>query len=204
MYSPDYDEKDSSCPEVLCAENISESGLLSGWRLILTAWSRQFSCLGFTFSSCCTTLHSTERVWGGGPLEKAKILLFASFETVRSAKISISTSRGLTSGGTCSFLRKNLLNHCIQIERKTWKYDLKMSFEHQHHILTSFSDCSCNRKMGLGGGGEGLQLYWFFENIANSRNWTVSLRHLQSKLPNQTDTGRPGHFYEFQRSNIVR
>ncbi len=49
---------------------------------------------------------------------KAKLLLFASFEMVRWAKISISTARGSTSGSTRSFLRKNLLNYCIQLVRK--------------------------------------------------------------------------------------
>ncbi len=71
VYSPDYDEKDSSCPEVLCAEDISESGLLSGWRLLLTVWFMQFSCLGLAFNSCCATLHSTDRVkeWGTSKLK---------------------------------------------------------------------------------------------------------------------------------------
>jgi hypothetical protein len=44
----------------------------------------------------------------------------------------------------------------------------------------------------------------FPENIANFRNLVVSLRRLQSKLPNPTNNGRTGHFYEFQRGNIVR
>jgi hypothetical protein len=44
--------------------------------------------------------------------------IFPTFEMVRSAKISISTVRGSTSGGTRSFLRQNLLKHCIQLVRK--------------------------------------------------------------------------------------
>jgi hypothetical protein len=43
----------------------------------------------------------------------------------------------------------------------------------------------------------------FFENIANFRNLVVSLRRLQSKLPNPTDNGRTDHFNEFKRGNIV-
>jgi hypothetical protein len=44
--------------------------------------------------------------------------LFAFFEMVRSAIISFLTARGSTSGGTRSFLQKNLLKHCIQLVRK--------------------------------------------------------------------------------------
>ncbi len=43
----------------------------------------------------------------------------------------------------------------------------------------------------------------FFENIANFRNLVVSLRRLQSKLPNPTDNGRTDHVNEFKRGNIV-
>ncbi len=43
----------------------------------------------------------------------------------------------------------------------------------------------------------------FFENIANFRNLVVSLRRLQSKLPNPTDNGGTDHFNEFKRGNIV-
>jgi hypothetical protein len=44
----------------------------------------------------------------------------------------------------------------------------------------------------------------FSENIANFRNlvWCFCA-DLQSKQPNPTNNGRPGHFYEFQRGNIV-
>jgi hypothetical protein len=37
----------------------------------------------------------------------------------------------------------------------------------------------------------------FFENIANFRNLSVSLRRLQSKLPNPTAAGRPTTSYRF-------
>ncbi len=43
----------------------------------------------------------------------------------------------------------------------------------------------------------------FCKNIANFRNLVVSLRRLQSKLPNPTNNGRTDHLIEFKRGNIV-
>ncbi len=49
------------------------------------------------------------------PISQGQLInfTFASFEMVRSTKISISTARGSTSGGTRSFLRKKLLKRCV-------------------------------------------------------------------------------------------
>jgi hypothetical protein len=86
---------------------------------------------------------------------------FCLFEMVRSAKIFISTARGSTSGGTRSFVRKNLLKHCIQLVRK-----------HEGLILTrSLEYCFFNIKRSKIP--RSLLCTAFFENIANFRNLVV-------------------------------
>jgi hypothetical protein len=123
---------------------------------------------------------------------------FCLVEMLRSAKKYISTARGSTSGGTRSFLR-NFFAQTLHLARmEAWRSDFNkvfgiVHFEHQTIENTALPATWLHQA-----------LYSFFRKYRKfSKFGLVFLRRLQSKQPNPTNNGRTGHFYEFQRGNIV-